>query len=31
VVADLPEKDLRLLGKKIFEQLTWHAESSWSD
>ncbi|MEO6012267.1 MAG: anti-sigma factor [Devosia sp.] len=29
VVADLPEKDLRMLGKKIFEQLTWHAESEW--
>jgi anti-sigma factor RsiW len=30
VVGDLPEKDLRMLGKKIFEQLTWRAESSWS-
>lgn len=29
VVGDLPEKDLRMLGKKIFEQLTWRAESSW--
>ena len=31
VVADLPEKDLRMLGKKIFEQLTWHAESEFHD
>jgi anti-sigma factor RsiW len=31
VVADLPEKDLRMLGKKIFEQLTWHAESGLHD
>jgi anti-sigma factor RsiW len=29
VVGDLSEKELRMLGKKIFEQLTWRAESSW--
>lgn len=28
VVADLPEEQLRMLGRKIFEQLTWHAEST---
>jgi anti-sigma factor RsiW len=28
VVADLPEKQLRMLGRKIFEQLTWRAESN---
>jgi anti-sigma factor RsiW len=28
VVADLPEAELRMLGRKIFEQLTWRAESS---
>lgn len=27
VVADLPEAELRMLGRKIFEQLTWRAES----
>jgi anti-sigma factor RsiW len=27
VVADLPEDELRMLGRKIFEQLTWRAES----
>ena len=27
VVADLPEAELRTLGRKIFEQLTWRAES----
>ena len=30
VVGDLPEKDLRLLGKKIFEQLTWRPDASWN-
>jgi anti-sigma factor RsiW len=30
VVGDLPEKELRMLGKTVFEQLTWRAESSWS-
>jgi anti-sigma factor RsiW len=29
IVADLPEKDLRMLGKKVFEQLTWRAENDW--
>jgi anti-sigma factor RsiW len=28
IVADLPEDQLRLLGRKVFEQLTWHAEST---
>lgn len=28
VVADLPEEELRKLGRKIFEQLTWRAEST---
>jgi hypothetical protein len=28
IVADLPESDLRTLGRKVFEQLTWRAESS---
>ena len=28
VVADLPEEQLRMLGRKIFEQLTWRAEST---
>ena len=27
IVADLPEQDLRMLGRKVFEQLTWRAES----
>jgi anti-sigma factor RsiW len=30
VVGDLPEKDLRALGKKIFQQLTWRPESNWA-
>ena len=30
IVSDLPEKDVRLLGKKIFEQLTRKADSSWN-
>ncbi len=28
VVADLPEAQLRMLGRKIFEQLTWRAENT---
>lgn len=28
VVADLPEAELRMLGRKIFAQLTWRAESN---
>ena len=27
IVAALPEEDLRMLGRKVFEQLTWHAEN----
>ena len=30
IVSDLPEKDVRLLGKTIFEQLTRKADSSWN-
>lgn len=30
IVASLPEKDVRLLGKKIFEQLTRKSDSSWN-
>jgi anti-sigma factor RsiW len=30
VVADLPEKDVRVLGKTIFEQLARKADSSWN-
>jgi anti-sigma factor RsiW len=30
IVADLPEKDVRLLGKKVFEQLMRKADSSWN-
>jgi anti-sigma factor RsiW len=28
VVADLPEQQLRMLGRKVFEQLTWRAENA---
>jgi anti-sigma factor RsiW len=31
VVAALPEAELRMLGKKVFEQLTWRSESSWTE
>jgi anti-sigma factor RsiW len=30
IVADLPESDVRTLGKAIFEQLTRKADSSWN-
>ena len=30
IVSDLPEADVRMLGKKIFEQLTRKADSSWN-
>ncbi|HZY48643.1 MAG TPA: anti-sigma factor [Devosia sp.] len=30
IVASLPENDVHLLGKKIFEQLTRKADSSWN-
>jgi anti-sigma factor RsiW len=30
IVSDLPEKDVRDLGKSIFEQLTRKADSSWN-
>lgn len=30
IVSDLPESDVRSLGKTIFEQLTRHADSSWN-
>jgi len=30
IVSDLPETDVRGLGKTIFEQLTRHADSSWN-
>jgi anti-sigma factor RsiW len=30
IVADLPEKDVRMLGKKIFEQLSRKADSTWN-
>lgn len=29
VVGDLPEADLRQLGKQVFEQLTWRPDSTW--
>jgi anti-sigma factor RsiW len=29
VVGDLAEADLRMVGKKVFEQLTWRPESGW--
>jgi anti-sigma factor RsiW len=29
VVGDLAEADLRTVGKKVFQQLTWRPESSW--
>ena len=30
IVSDLPEKDVRLLGKTIFEQLSRRTDSSWN-
>ena len=30
IVSDLPEKDVRLLGKTIFEQLTRRPDSNWN-
>jgi anti-sigma factor RsiW len=30
IVADLPEGDVRMLGKKIFEQLTRKPDSTWN-
>jgi anti-sigma factor RsiW len=30
IVSDLPETDVKLLGKKVFEQLTRHADSTWN-
>ncbi|MBI4923213.1 MAG: anti-sigma factor [Devosia nanyangense] len=30
IVGDLSEAEIRALGKKVFEQLTWRAESSWN-
>jgi anti-sigma factor RsiW len=29
VVGDIPEDDLRMVGKKVFQQLTWRPDSSW--
>jgi anti-sigma factor RsiW len=28
IVADVPEEQLKMLGRKVFEQLTWRAESA---
>lgn len=30
IVSDLPEADIRTLGKTVFEQLTRHADSAWN-
>jgi anti-sigma factor RsiW len=30
IVSDLPEADIKMLGKKVFEQLTRHADSNWN-
>ncbi|MEQ1770562.1 MAG: anti-sigma factor [Devosia sp.] len=29
IVGDMPETQLRMLGKKVFEQLTWRPDSTW--
>jgi len=31
VVGDLAEADLKMVGKKVFQQLTWRSDSTWHE